>query len=63
MSLERLTEIQSQGAGMGIRGMREGVRHFRGDLVVESNGFGTRVCARLPLRHHFQPTGARLDKK
>jgi signal transduction histidine kinase len=50
MSPERLAEIQSQGTGVGIRGMRERVRHFRGDLVVESNGFGTRVCASLPLK-------------
>jgi signal transduction histidine kinase len=44
MSPERLTELQSQGAGVGIRGMRE--RHLRGDLVIES---GTKVCATLPL--------------
>jgi PAS domain S-box-containing protein len=49
MSPERLAEIQSQGTGVGIRGMRERVCHFHGDLVVESNGFGTRVCASLPL--------------
>ena len=50
MSPERLAEIQFQGTGVGIRGMRERVRHFHGDLVVESNGFGTRVCASLPLK-------------
>jgi PAS domain S-box-containing protein len=49
MSPERLAEIQSQGSGVGIRGMRERVRHFLGDLVIESNGFGTRVCATIPL--------------
>ena len=50
MSAERLTEIQSQGTGVGIRGMRERVRHFRGDLVIESNGSGTKVYATLPLK-------------
>lgn len=50
MSPERLAEIQSQGTGVGIRGMRERVRHFRGDLVIESNGSGTRVRATLPLK-------------
>jgi PAS domain S-box-containing protein len=50
MSPERLAEIQSQGTGVGIRGMRERVRHFRGDLVIESNGSGTRVYATLPLK-------------
>ncbi len=50
MSPERLAEIQSQGTGVGIRGMRERVRHFRGNLVIESNGSGTRVYAILPLK-------------
>jgi PAS domain S-box-containing protein len=49
MSPERLAAIQSQGTGVGIRGMRERVRHLRGDLVIESNGSGTRVYATLPL--------------
>ncbi len=50
MSPERLAEIQSQGTGVGIRGMRERVRHFHGDLVIESNGSGTKVYAILPLK-------------
>jgi signal transduction histidine kinase len=50
MSPERLAEIQSQGTGVGISGMRERVRHFRGDLVIESNGFGTKVHVTLPLK-------------
>lgn len=49
MSPDRLSEIQSQGAGVGIRGMRERVRHLRGDLVIESDDCGTRVYAALPL--------------
>jgi two-component system, NarL family, sensor kinase len=50
MSPERLAEIQSQGTGVGIRGMRERLRHFRGDLVIESNGSGTKVKATVPLK-------------
>jgi len=50
MSSERLAEIQSHGTGVGIRGMRERVRQFRGDLTIESNGSGTRVSASLPLK-------------
>jgi len=50
MSPERLAEIQSHGTGVGIRGMRERVRQFHGDLVIESNGSGTRVHANLPLK-------------
>jgi PAS domain S-box-containing protein len=53
MSPKRLVEIQSQGTGVGIRGMRERVRHFRGDLVIESNGSGTKVYATLPLKTAF----------
>ena len=43
-------EVEDQGTGVGIRGMRERVRHFRGDLVIESNGSGTKVSATLPLK-------------
>jgi anti-sigma regulatory factor (Ser/Thr protein kinase) len=50
MSPERLAEVQSHGTGVGITGMRERIRHFCGDLVVESNGSGTRVCATFPLK-------------
>jgi PAS domain S-box-containing protein len=50
MSPERLAEIQSHGTGVGIRGMRERVRQFHGDLVIESNSSGTRVFASLPLK-------------
>ena len=50
MTTERLAAIQSHGTGVGIRGMQERVRHFRGDLVVESNGSGTKVYATLPLK-------------
>ncbi len=49
MSPERLAEIQARGTGVGIRGMRERVRHFQGDLVIESNSSGTKVYANLPL--------------
>jgi PAS domain S-box-containing protein len=49
MSPERLAAIQSQGTGVGIRGMRERVRHLRGDLLIESNDSGTKVYATLPL--------------
>jgi PAS domain S-box-containing protein len=50
MPTERLAEIQSRGTGVGIRGMRERVRHFQGTLHVESSAAGTKVSARLPIR-------------
>jgi signal transduction histidine kinase len=35
--------------GVGLRGMRERLRHFGGTLQVHSNGHGTRVTAILPV--------------
>jgi PAS domain S-box-containing protein len=55
MSPERLAAIQSHGTGVGIRGMRERVRHLHGDLVIESNGSGTKVYATLPLTTSLSP--------
>jgi PAS domain S-box-containing protein len=49
MSPERLAEIQSHGTGVGIRGMRERIRHLHGDLIIDSSSSGTTVCATLPL--------------
>jgi signal transduction histidine kinase len=50
MSPEKLAEIQSQGSGVGISGMRERLRHFRGELIVESNGAGTKIVATVPSK-------------
>jgi signal transduction histidine kinase len=50
MSPEKLAEIQSQGSGVGISGMRERFRHFRGELIVESNGAGTKIVATVPSK-------------
>ena len=51
ISSERLAEIQSGGSGVGIRGMRERLRQFHGDLAIESTNSGTRVVARVPIPH------------
>jgi PAS domain S-box-containing protein len=48
MSPERLNEIQSRSSGVGIRGMRERVRQFDGQMSIESDGAGTRICVTLP---------------
>jgi signal transduction histidine kinase len=50
MPPEKLVQIQSQGSGVGISGMRERLRHFNGELVVESNGTGTKVVATVLLK-------------
>ena len=43
ISPEKLADIQSKGSGVGIRGMRERLRPFHGELSVESNGAGTTI--------------------
>lgn len=49
MTLERLNEVQGHGGGVGIRGMRERVRQFGGEMNIESNGDGTTVSVLLPV--------------
>jgi signal transduction histidine kinase len=49
ISRERLVEIQSQGAGFGIRGMRERARQFNGEMTIESNGRGTLFRVAIPV--------------
>ncbi len=46
---ERLLEIQSHGSGVGIRGIRERIRQFHGEMKIESNGSGTSVIVSIPM--------------
>src|SRR5580658_6451573 len=46
---ERLSEIQSQGSGVGIRGIRERIRQFHGEMKIESNASGTAVIVSIPI--------------
>ena len=62
ISPERLAEIQSQGSGVGISGMRERLRHFNGELLVESNGTGTTIVATLFLKSFPTKQLAPLDE-
>jgi PAS domain S-box-containing protein len=48
MPAERLAEVQAGGAGVGIGGMRERVRQFQGDMMIESTASGTKILARIP---------------
>jgi PAS domain S-box-containing protein len=50
MSQRQLAEVQSQGVGVGIRGMRERLRHLHGELTIESNALGTKISATLPVK-------------
>jgi PAS domain S-box-containing protein len=63
MSPTRLAEIQSHGTGVGIRGMRERVRQFHGDLVIKSNGSGTRIYASVPLKARHTSDESRTQQE
>ena len=49
MSAEELAEVRSGGAGVGIRGMRERIRQFDGQMDIESGAQGTEISFRIPL--------------
>ncbi|HWO34115.1 MAG TPA: PAS domain S-box protein [Candidatus Acidoferrum sp.] len=49
ISPERLAEIQSHGAGVGVRGMRERVLQCGGDMQIESEGRGTKISISFPF--------------
>jgi PAS domain S-box-containing protein len=49
ISPEKLVEIQSQGSGVGIAGMRERVRQLEGDMSIQSDASGTMICFIFPV--------------
>mgnify|MGYP001162074420 CR=1 FL=1 len=49
MSSQRLAEIQSGVSGVGIRGMRERLTQFQGQMKIESDHTGTRVLVSIPV--------------
>ncbi|HEV2400431.1 MAG TPA: ATP-binding protein [Candidatus Sulfotelmatobacter sp.] len=58
ISSEKLSDIQAAGSGVGIRGMRERVRHFGGEISFKSDGSGTAVCVTVPISGTAaQPSG------
>jgi signal transduction histidine kinase len=49
MSEENLDTIRNRGAGVGLRGMRERVRPFAGDVQIDSQtGVGTTITVTIP---------------
>jgi PAS domain S-box-containing protein len=48
MSVEKLSGIQSNASGVGIRGMRERVRQLGGEISIQSDSSGTTVSVALP---------------
>ena len=51
---EKLTQIEDGISGVGIRGMRERLRQFQGEMIVESVGTGTTVVVSIPTPRDFQ---------
>ena len=49
ISPARLAEIQTKGSGVGIRGMRERLRQFHGEMTIESSSSGTTILGTMPL--------------
>jgi signal transduction histidine kinase len=49
ISPEKLAEIRSRGAGVGLRGMRERVLQLGGELRIQSEGRGTKISVTLPV--------------
>jgi PAS domain S-box-containing protein len=46
----RLSKLREKGVGVGLRGVRERVRQFAGDICIESQeGVGTTILVTLPL--------------
>ena len=60
---EKLLEIESQGGGVGIRGMRERVLQFGGEMALQSGAMGTKISVFFPaadLRPAEEVPGAAL---
>jgi PAS domain S-box-containing protein len=56
---DKLSELQTKGGGVGLRGVRERVRQFEGDLRINSReGFGTTILVRLPVPDKVADTPA-----
>jgi PAS domain S-box-containing protein len=49
ISREKLAEIQSKSSGVGIRGMRERLRQFQGEIIIDSTSTGTTVLVTIPI--------------
>jgi signal transduction histidine kinase len=46
---DKIAEIQTKGSGVGIRGIRERLRQFRGEMSIHSNSTGTSIFVTIPV--------------
>jgi signal transduction histidine kinase len=49
MTAGRLAEIQLEGSGVGIRGIRERLHQFKGQMKIESDNSGTGIIVSIPI--------------
>ncbi len=62
MTAERLAEIQSEGSGVGIRGIQERLHQFKGQMNIESDNSGTRILVSIPIpRDHIFKERAKIE--
>ena len=48
IAADKLRDIQTQGSGVGIAGMRERVLHFNGNMNITSSSTGTQIAVNFP---------------
>jgi signal transduction histidine kinase len=51
----KLAAIQEGRSGVGLRGMKDRVRHFNGEMTLNSNPTGTIVSITLPTQNTALP--------
>lgn len=59
---EKLSDLQSGGSGVGIRGMRERVAQLSGEMIVKSDSTGTRISVTIPISKSIAAGEARLGE-
>jgi PAS domain S-box-containing protein len=59
---EKLKLLQSQGGGVGMRGMRERIRQFGGRMDIHSSESGTTISFTFQLPDSFSPGPENIDE-
>ena len=67
MPQEKLAEVQSGGHGVGLRGMKERIRQFHGEMRIDSDHSGTKIFVTLPVVNddeqiHLNSTARRVSE-
>lgn len=60
ISADKLVAIKAQRTGVGMTGMRERVRHFKGGMDIRSNGDGATIVVTIPLPAASEPASTIL---